>query len=208
MVGSHQAEEKDKRKHDEKENDVHQEKEHRNKEMSKQKKNAKKPAASKAAGKNKTIKSQRQTAVKSVTKNCQKPKRKNVSQKIPNGRTLQTRDEFFEGQEKYRKPGYENKGLYRKVVVVDSNRADELAVVKLTTSKQGTALPDYQQGKSKYRPFVATKDDENKPIKVGKKFLPNKPQKDVSQKDVNQIKKDSIKRKDNRKKLRELKGRK
>ena len=91
---------------------------------------------------------------------------------------------------------------------MDSNRADELAVVKLTTSKQGTALPDYQQGKSKYRPFVATKDDENKPIKVGKKFLPNKPQKDVSQKDVNQIKKDSIKRKDNRKKLRELKGRK
>ena len=98
--------------------------------------------------------------------------------------------------------------MYRKVVVVDSNRADELAVVKLTTSKQGTALPDYQQGKSKYRPFVATKDDENKPIKVGKKFLPNKPQKDVSQKDVNQIKKDSIKRKDNRNKLRELKGRK
>lgn len=109
--------------------------------MSKQKKNAKKPAASKAAGKNKTIKSQRQTAVKSVTKNCQKPKRKNVSQKIPNGRTLQTRDEFFEGQEKYRKPGYENKGLYRKVVVVDSNRADELAVVKLTTQSKEQLYP-------------------------------------------------------------------
>ena len=168
----------------------------------------KKPVASKTAGKKKSENPQRKPAVKSATKNCQKPKRKNVSQKIPNGRTLQTRDEFFEGQEKYRKPGYENKGLYRKVVVVDSTRADELAVVKLTTSKQGTALPDYQQGKSKYRPFVATKDDENKPIKVGKKFLPNKPQKDVSQKDINQIKKDSIKRKDNRKKLRELKGRK
>ena len=96
----------------------------------------KKPAANKAAGRNKSVKPQRQTAVKSATKNCQKPKRTNVSQKIPNGRTLQTRDEFFEGQEKYRKPGYENKGLYRKVVVVDSNRADELAVVKLTTSKQ------------------------------------------------------------------------
>lgn len=209
MVGDHQAEEKAKRKHGEKENDVKKEEtEHEGKKMSKQK-NAKKPAARKpATGKKKTINPQRQTAAKPATKNCQKPKRKNVSQKIPNGRTLQTRDEFFEGQEKYRKPGYENKGLYRKVVVVDSNRADELAVVKLTTSKQGTALPDYQQGKSKYRPFVATKDDENKPIKVGKKFLPNKPQKDVSQKDVNQIKKDSIKRKDNRNKLRELKGRK
>ena len=170
--------------------------------------NAKKPAASKAAGKNKIEKSKSKAKPAEKKTNSPKSQRKNISQKIPNGRTLQTRDEFFEGQEKYRKPGYENKGLYRKVVVVDSNRADELAVVKLTTSKQGTALPDYQQGKSKYRPFVATKDDENKPIKVGKKFLPNKQQKDVSQKDVNQIKKDSIKRKDNRNKLRELKGRK
>lgn len=175
--------------------------------MSKEK-NAKKPAASKAAGKNKIENSKSKAKPAEKKTNSPKSQRKNVSQKIPNGRTLQTRDEFFEGQEKYRKPGYENKGLYRKVVVVDSNRADELAVVKLTTSKQGTALPDYQQGKSKYRPFVATKDDENKPIKVGKKFLPNKQQKDVSQKDVNQIKKDSIKRKDNRNKLRELKGRK
>ena len=171
-------------------------------------KNAKMPAASKAAGKNKIENSKSKAKPAEKKTNSPKSQRKNVSQKIPNGRTLQTRDEFFEGQEKYRKPGYENKGLYRKVVVVDSNRADELAVVKLTTSKQGTALPDYQQGKSKYRPFVATKDDENKPIKVGKKFLPNKQQKDVSQKDVNQIKKDSIKRKDNRNKLRELKGRK
>ena len=166
-------------------------------------KNAKKPAASKAAGKNKIENSKSKAKPAEKKTNSPKSQRKNISQKIPNGRTLQTRDEFFEGQEKYRKPGYENKGLYRKVVVVDSNRADELAVVKLTTSKQGTALPDYQQGKSKYRPFVATKDDENKPIKVGKKFLPNKQQKDVSQ-----IKKDSIKRKDNRNKLRELKGRK
>ena len=171
-------------------------------------KNAKKPAASKAAGKNKIENSKSKAKPAEKKTNSPKSQRKNVSQKIPNGRTLQTRDEFFEGQEKYRKPGYENKGLYRKVVVVDSNRADELAVVKLTTSKQGTALPDYQQGKSKYRPFVATKDDENKPIKVRKKFLPNKQQEDVSQKDVNQIKKDSIKRKDNRNKLRELKGRK
>ena len=36
--------------------------------MSKQKKNAKKPAASKAAGKNKTIKSQRQTAANPTKK--------------------------------------------------------------------------------------------------------------------------------------------
>lgn len=161
----------------------------------------KKPAASKAAGKKKS-------GTKQKKRLSQKSKRKNVSQKIPNGRTLQTRDEFLEGQGDYRKPGYENKGLYRKVVVVDSNRADELAVVKLTTSKQGTPLPDYQKGKSKYRPFIETKDNENKPIKIGVKFHSNKPTKDMSQKDVNQIKRDSIKRKDNQDKLRKLKGRK
>ena len=91
-------------------------------------KNAKKPAASKAAGKNKIENSKSKAKPAEKKTNSPKSQRKNVSQKIPNGRTLQTRDEFFEGQEKYRKPGYENKGLYRKVVVVDSNRADELAV--------------------------------------------------------------------------------
>ncbi len=83
----------------------------------------KKPAPKKGAGKQ--------------TKQKKPPKRKNVSQTIPNGRTLQTRDEFFEGKADYRKPGYEDKGHYRKVVVVDSNRKNELAVVKLTTSKKG-----------------------------------------------------------------------
>ena len=177
--------------------------------MSKQKQNAKKPAANKAAGKNKSVNAKPDKPAKGTAKKVfKKPRRKNISQKIPNGRTLQTRDEFLEGQGKYRKPGYENKGLYRKVVVVDSNRADELAVVKLTTSNQGTPLPDYQQGKSKYRPFIETKDNDNKPIKIGKKFHSNKPTKDMSQKDVNQIKRDSVVRKDNRDKLRKLKGRK
>ena len=85
MVGSNQAEEKDKRKHGEEENDVHQEKEHRNKEMSKQK-TTKKPAANKTAGKNKTIKSQRQTAAnptkKSGTENSKpKPKKDKLEPK-------------------------------------------------------------------------------------------------------------------------------
>ena len=130
-----------------------------------------------------------------VRKTSQKtsPKRKNVSQTIPNGRTLQTRDERFEGQKNYRKPGYEKKGNYRKVVVVDSNRDDELAVIKLTTSKKGKTLETYQKGKSKYRPFVETKDDEGKPIKAGKKFKMNKPSKDIPPAEISKIKKETFK---------------
>ena len=63
---------------------------------------------------------------------------------------MQTRDEYFAGQKQYRKPGYANKGNYRKSVVVDSNRNDELAVVKLY-SKSGTELVKTE---SRYKPFV------------------------------------------------------
>ena len=121
-------------------------------------------------------------------------KNKNVSQNIPNGRVLQTRDEFFEKQGSYKKPDYENKGNYRGAVVVDSNRKNELAVVKLTTSKKGTVLKEYKKGKSKYRPFIETKDDEGNAIKIGRKFISKKPQDDLSLHDVNRIKKDAIKK--------------
>ena len=136
-------------------------------------------------------------------------KKKAVSDSIPNGRTVQTRDEYFEGNANYRKPGYENKGNYRKAVVVDSNQKDELALVKLTTSGKGRAVPG--QKKSKYRPFVETKDDEGKPIRLGKKFIPNEPKKDLSKHAVSEIKKrtfrKSSKAAENRKKVREMKGR-
>ncbi len=168
----------------------------------------KKSRAGKTASAKKNPTEQKGAAGKKKTTKRKPAKRKNVSQKIPNGRTLQTRDEFFFGDTKYRKPGYEGKGLYRIVVVIDSNRKDELAVVKLTTSKKGKNLPDYQKGKSNYRPYVRTKDDENKPIKVGEKFVENRKKKDVSQKDVNTIKKDVVKIKKNRNDLKRLKGRK
>lgn len=139
------------------------------------------------------------------------PKRKNVSQKIPNGRTLQTRDEHFEGQKNYRKPGYENKGDYRRVVVVDSNRDDELAVIKLTTSKKGQRLESYQKGKSHYRPYVETKDEKGNPIKVGENFKINKSSKDVPAKEISKMKKEAFKTArqapKNRKRVRKLKNR-
>ena len=139
--------------------------------------------------------------------------RKNVSQKIPNGRTLQTRDEFLASGKGYKKPGYENKGYYRKVVVVDSNRDNELAVVKLTT-KGKHKLRNYKQGKSSYKAFIETKDDKNNPIVLGKKFRENSKKYDVSFSDVTEIKKSSLvkssrKTKEvNKTRLRKLKSRK
>lgn len=162
----------------------------------------------------KTKKTPTTSKSKSKTKPLPKnpPKRKNVSQKIPNGRTLQTRDEFFEGQSNYRKPSYENKGLYRKAVVVDSNRKDELAVVKLTTSEKGIKIKEYQNGKSKYRPFVETKDDKGKPIKIGEKFKKNSEKADMPTKELTEIKrtvfKTSRQADKNRQKVRKIKGRK
>ena len=94
-------------------------------------------------------------------------KNKNVSQSIKNGTIVQTRDEFFQGQKKYRKPGYGNKGNYRKAVVIDSNKNDDLALVKLST--KGNPLPD---SVSKFKPFVETKDERNKPIRLSFKFIP------------------------------------
>ncbi|MBO5328626.1 MAG: hypothetical protein J6B04_05595 [Clostridia bacterium] len=138
------------------------------------------------------------------------PKRKNVSQTIPLGRTIQTRDEYLGPDNKdYRKPGYENKGYYRAAVIVDSNRAGDLAVVKLTTSNKGKTIPD--RTKSKYRPFVETKDEEDNPIRIGKKFKENPPKNDLSKKAVSEIKRRTFRKsseaKDNRDKVRELKNR-
>lgn len=132
-------------------------------------------------------------------------KNKNVSQSIKNGSILNTRDEYLQRSNKYSKPGYENKGNYRKVAVIDSNRNDHLAIVKLRSN--GTALPD---SKSCYKPFVETLDDTNRPIRVGGKFIPTG--KRLSNYSVSAIKQDcftseNVKQK-NIKKVRWLKGRK
>lgn len=131
---------------------------------------------------------------------------KNISRSVRTGAILQTRDENFKGQGKYRKPGYENKGNYRKVVVVDSNRNDDLAVVKLY-SKSGKELPSK---KSRYKPFVETKDNNGNNIRVSGKFIYNG--KSLFPTDVVEIKKDCFTSKNvrntNKNKVREIKGRK
>ena len=135
---------------------------------------------------------------------------KNVSKTIPNGRTLQTRDEFLETGKGYKKPGYEKKGFYRKVIVIDSNRKNELVVVKGST--KGKEISG--EAKTRFKPFVVTLDCNDKPIKVGGKFIENKSKKDFTKQQVNQIKKEvymkASKRlkKENIKKTRKVKGRK
>ena len=96
--------------------------------------------------------------------------RKNISKKVQNGTILQTRDEYFEGAVNYRKAGYQNKGLYRKATVIDSNWRDELVIVKGTTKGKPLNSTIFLS----YKPFVETKDDTGSPIKIGKRFVPTK----------------------------------
>lgn len=143
-------------------------------------------------------------------------KNKNISKTIPNGRTVQTRDEFIAGG-KNTKSNHPNKNdLFRKTVVLDSNRAGDLVLVKLTT-KGRHALPNYQKGKSTYNAYVVIQDDKGNSIRIdGVKFKENKSSKDVSKKDVNKIKKDCLTnpktskslKKENKSKFRKVKGRK
>ncbi len=139
-------------------------------------------------------------------------RKKNISKKIPNGRTFQTKDNYFYGAENYRKPNV--RGHYRRVVVVDSNRKNELAVVKLTTSKKGKSISTYKKGKSRYRPFVFTKDFRNKPIKRNRYFIENNKTNDLGKHEVREIKRMCFKTaprslvKENRKVVRNLKNRK
>lgn len=138
------------------------------------------------------------------------PKRKNISQKIPNGKIVRTRDDYLESGKYYQKQGYSNKGNYRMGIVVDSNKYDELAIVKGTTSSKGKKI----RGNTATKPYIETKDNEGKPIKAGKKFIPNKTKNEFSKHEVNLIKKQALKeapikiKKQNQKKLHELKRRK
>ena len=162
-----------------------------------------------AKQKNKKIKLASNIEKIKTLRNPKAKKNRNISKRIPNGLILQTRDEFFEGQGNYKKPGYQNtKTFYRKAIVVDSNKKDELAVIKGTT-KPGDNI---QGTKTNVRYYVEILDDENNPIKLGKKFISSKEK--ISEKCANSIKHNAINniankslRKRNRKKLRQLKGR-
>lgn len=126
------------------------------------------------------------------------------------GRTVQTRDENFEGQGDYRKPGYEKKGNYRKAVVV-AQHGKNLALVKATKgSPRGLSLKDDKV--TKFKPYVETKDDEGNPIQYGSKFIPNRRKKKFSKQDIIIVilecfTENKNLKKRNRNKVREMKGR-
>lgn len=137
---------------------------------------------------------------------------KNKSKKVPNGTIVQTRDDYFSGQGKYQKPNYQNKGNYRKAVVVDSNDRDELALVKITSSGRAQST---KKG-TKFRPHVLTKDNTDSAIKENSKFIiprrRGKIKNKITSGEANEIKKASVNDKKhgnvNKKRLRDLKGRK
>lgn len=115
------------------------------------------------------------------------PAKKTIStvtktRKIPWGRTLSTHDNFI---------GQSNTGSKKKrgVVVVDTN-GENLAVVPLSSRKGSnrTELKGYgKKTKTYYKHFIETKDDENQPIRVNKKFRENHKNMDVPHKQVQEI---------------------
>lgn len=129
----------------------------------------------------------------------------NRSEKIPIGRSLQTRDEYIEGG--IAKEGADEKAFYRRVFAVETNELDELAVIKSTTSERGKIIPDYD-GKSRTRPYVYTTDDEGQPIKKGKKYIENPPSKDIKPEVAEKLLKEAIKHPNSYKNVVKMKKRK
>lgn len=133
-------------------------------------------------------------------------RKRNQSKKIPVGTTFQTRDEFI-SSDGYKKQGYQNKGFYRRVVAVATNKNDEMAIVKLQ-GHTGLALPNYRNGLSRFRPYITVLDSSGQPLKGGSKFRRNNQQFNVSKTDVNMILSKCVVFPENRRKLQLLKNRK
>ena len=102
---------------------------------------------------------------------------KNISKNLKLGTVLQTRDEFFLNG--VPKPKYNNsKKYYRGAVVVETNKKDEVGVVKFVTN--GTKDVKINNQVHTYRPFLEVYDDKNNFIKLGRKFKLNSNNKKVS----------------------------
>ncbi len=125
--------------------------------------------------------------------------KKRAKGNVPLGRTLSTYDHYLDRNSKSNKK--------RPVAVIDRNKRNELAVVALSSrdGKHRTRLKNYQDGKSYFKHFVETRDNEGKPIKVGAKFRENHPRNDISRRDVQRIRKTvlekSVPSKQNREKM-------
>lgn len=147
----------------------------------------------------------KQTKPAAATPATGKKARKNVSQTIPNGTLIITNDENFYGAD----------GKSKKVrmgVVVDSNRNDQLGIVKYTKSNIHGQSFSNNQGFVGHGDKIYTLDNEGNPIKIGEgKFEKGKDKRAIPPKTANEIKKRNIQesryKNGNRANLRNLKGR-
>ena len=91
-------------------------------------------------------------------------KGRTASGKVPQGRTLSTLDKYLDRNAK--DPDKE-----RPVVVIASNKNNDLAVVQLSTQvgKDRTRLKNYQQGQSFFKHYIEIEDDNEMPIRVNEK---------------------------------------
>ena len=147
-----------------------------------------------------------------VKKKNKKKSDKNVSKRYPNGRTIKTQDKYLPTDKKGKSTKPKTKRL---VAIVDSNRYDELAVVRLTTQNQPntTELRTYKKGNGKttyFKHFVEIMDNEGNPIKIdGNKFIENPRAWDLSADEIEYVRRGVFEGKrqsdDNKKKIAALK---
>lgn len=89
---------------------------------------------------------------------------KNKSRIYKDGMRVQTRDNFFYGSDYFDHRHPNERDLYRKTYIVDSNRNDELVLVKSTTHQNRTT-PTIDSR------YIYYKDNNGNPIKIdGIKF--------------------------------------
>lgn len=103
--------------------------------------------------------------------------------KVPIGRTVMISNKKLNKKSQYP----EGKHSY---VVVETNKKNELAVVRLTGKRNSntTNLPNYQDGRSYYKHFIDVEDANKNALKVGKDIEANHSNMDVSKKDVEMMK--------------------
>ena len=129
---------------------------------------------------------------------------KNISKKIRNGTNVITRDEYFEDNNGYVKETHLSPfDLYRETIVVDSNRNNELAVIKLQSGGKFIVKNNKKQIE-KYGPYIKIKDNNGNPIILNDKFVRGPIKYDVSTQDANKMKQNALSNKYNRKKNRKL----
>jgi hypothetical protein len=140
-------------------------------------------------------------------------KKKNKSKTIKDGTIVQTNDRhLYSGRNYGGKFGEDPKKNNRPTVVVASNRKNELALVKITHSKQGQKLQDgfHKDKNSGFRPNVETKDNYGKKIRLGEKFEVN-PKRSISKRDLRTMQKEVFSKSKysqrNRSRVRKIKGR-